>query len=270
MEHAIQDVELEQTCEEALAWSACYGILALALEPPSEELLRELRFGPTRDALLYATTVLDSLPGPALLKETDPESLAVPLRERAAAWLQTFSSLSAGELLETHGRLFGHTARGEVCPYETEYGAEGLFQQPRRLALVSGFYRAFGLKPRETERERADHMSCELEFLSFLHRKEAYANRSGDEETLRETRRAIALFLRDHVARFGRAFARRLAEQDAQGYFGKWGELLFDFLTLECRRLRIEPGPATLRLRSAEEDAVPMACGGDSELVQIT
>ena len=41
--------------------------------------------------------------------------------------------------------LFGHTVRGEIPPYETEYGNEALFQQPQELGDLMGFYRAFGL-----------------------------------------------------------------------------------------------------------------------------
>jgi TorA maturation chaperone TorD len=271
MELETQGGDKDRICEEALARSVCYGILARALHPPSEELFRELQSEQTQDALLYAASILGGLlpPEQATPEHATTENLSVNLPARVAAWLRTFPSVSLDRLREIHGRAFGHTARGSVCPYETEYGAEGLFQQPRQLASITGFYRAFGLKPRETERERADHVSCELEFMGFLSRKEAYAIQCGEEGLLQETRRAIVLFLRDHVALFGRAFARLLAEHDPKGYFGNLGDVLFDFLTLECHRLGIQPGPPVLRLRSSEEDSVPMACGSDSDLVQI-
>ena len=261
----------DRLCEEALARSVCYGILARALHAPTEELVRELQSEQTQDALLYAATVLGRFPprNPITSEAATTEDRSVHLPADAADWLRIFPSLSLERFLEIHGRAFGHTARGAVCPYETEYGAEALFQQPRRLATITGFYRAFGLKPRETERERADHVSCELEFMEFLARKEAYALQSGEEELLAETRKAIVLFLRDHLARFGRAFARLLTEHDPQGFLGRLGNVLFDLLTLECGRLLIQAGPPVLRLRSSEEDAVPMACGNDPDLVQI-
>ena len=166
-------------------------------------------------------------------------------------------------------KLFGHTARGTVCPYETEYGQEGLFEQPRQLATIMGYYQAFGLTTRTEERERADHAGCELEFLDFLCRKEAYAIESGDEAMRSETRKAQRLFLKDHLGRFGRAFARLLREQEPDGFFGGLGDLLFAFLTWEYGRFRIEPGAVVLPLRSAEDDAVPMACGGQQDLIQL-
>ena len=90
-----------------------------------------------------------------------------------------------------------------------------------------------------------------------------------DDAPLVETRKAERLFLRDHVGRFGRALARLLAQQDSQGFFAKLGCMLGDFLTLECGRVGVSPGPLQLELRSAEEDKVPMACGGETDLVQI-
>ena len=68
-----------------------------------------------------------------------------------------------------------HRPRGTITPYETEYGNEALFQQPQELGDLMGFYRAFGLAMKQDRRERADHISCECEFLMFLALKEAYA-----------------------------------------------------------------------------------------------
>ncbi|MDP2735762.1 MAG: hypothetical protein Q8P12_06160, partial [bacterium] len=81
--------------------------------------------------------------------------------------------------------------------------------------------------------------------------------------------KATRLFLRDHVGRFGFAFARLLRENTPTGFWGRLGDLLFDFLTFECRRLGLPPGMQLLSLRTAEEDAVPMACGEPSDLIQL-
>jgi TorA maturation chaperone TorD len=186
-----------------------------------------------------------------------------------ADWIATLSGLTLDAWESAHARLFGHTLRGQVCPYESEYGLEGLFTQPRQLARIMGFYRAFGLETAEAERERADHVSCELEFVDFLSRKEAVASEAGDPELLAETQKALRLFLKDHLGRFGRAFAKLLRESDPAGYFGVLGDLLYDFLGLECLRLGIPPGLELLPLNPAEDENVPMACGDQSELVQL-
>ena len=84
-----------------------------------------------------------------------------------------------------------------------------------------GFYHAFGLTTRDVERERADHVSCELEFLDFLSRKEALAVESNDALLGSETQKALRLFLRDHLSRFGFAFARLLRENDEEWVYRK-------------------------------------------------
>lgn len=260
-----------QTKEITLCRSALYGALSLALHHPTSDTLAALGSDKTRAAILQASSLLvagrsgdeRNLAGPLV------EDRAVDLVSRAEAWVKTFSSLSLDSLLGVHGRLFGHTPRGAVCPYEAEYGQEGLFQQPQQLASVLGFYRAFGLTVRQIQRERPDHISCELEFLEFLLQKEAYALEHGDDSMKEATHRATRLFLKEHLGRFGKAFGSQLKKQDPEGFFGKAGDLLVDFLTLECRRLGIELGSSQLALRSAEEDCVPMACAGEPDLVQL-
>jgi DMSO reductase family type II enzyme chaperone len=262
----------QQQRDDALCRSVLYGALSLALHYPTAETCDKLLSPDAAPALRQAASILSarrphgSAPADGLQRDFSSD-----LVRRIDDWIATFQSLKRDRLLVTYGRLFGHTARSPVCPYETEYGQEALFQQPRQLAEIRGFYEAFGLTPHRQERERADHASCELEFLDFLSRKEGFAIESIDKAMLEETRKAIRLFLRDHLGRFGLAFARTLGEQDPGGFFGKLGDLLHEFVVLECRRLDLEPGPCVLHLRSAEEDKVPMACGEapEPELVQL-
>jgi len=151
----------DRLCEEALARSVCYGILARALHAPTEELVRELQSEQTQDALLYAATVLGRFPprNPITSEAATTEDPSVHLPTAAADWLRIFPSLSLERFLEIHGRAFGHTARGAVCPYETEYGAEALFQQPQEMGDLMGFYRAFGLTVKFGAHERCDHIN---------------------------------------------------------------------------------------------------------------
>jgi len=261
-----KELSREELGDEALCRSVLYGLLSLGLYAPTRRTFQELRSETAKLALREAAQLLT--PSVKSVPSGEAEN-AVDLARRAEDWIQAIESLEQDVWLTCHSRLFGHTARGQICPYESEYGHEGLFQQPRQLAEIMGFYEAFGLTTRNEERERPDHISCELEFLDFLSRKEALALEMGDDASLEETRKAARLFLRDHVGRFGRALARLLAQEDSQGFFAKLGCLLGVFLTLECSRVGVSPGPLQLELRSAEEDKVPMACGGEADLVQI-
>ena len=173
--------------------------------------------------------------------------------------------IGVAALASSYRALFGHTARGAVAPYETEYGNEALFQQPQELGDLMGFYCAFGLTVKFAEHERADHISCECEFLSFLAMKEAYALEHGDSAMLAETRKAEKLFLRDHLGRFLPTFAQQLSREDPAGFYAHLADLCLRFVSQETDRLAIRLRAVNLPLRPADDDRVPMACGSGTE-----
>lgn len=239
-----QDAEIDAALSRAVLYSA----LALGFRPPEEETITRLCSKDGSAALAEAAALLDP----------DQES------GLAAACLGLTAHASLLTVMASHRRLFGHTARSGVPPYETEYGAEALFQQPQELGDLHGFYNAFGLALNRAEHERADHVSCECEFLAFLALKEAYALGRDDAAMLEETRKAERLFLRDHLARFLPAFANKLAREDQGGFYHALGELARHLIARECARWNVPLGPGTLSLRPATDDRVPMACGSDS------
>jgi DMSO reductase family type II enzyme chaperone len=229
--------------ETALARSALYQALALGLGVPTASTILRLASPAGAAGLRVAAALLDA---DGLLPRVD----------RLAA-----IDVDLATVVATYGRLFGHTVRGAVPAYETEYGADDLFQQPQEMADVAGFYAAFGLVLAAEAGERPDHASCECEFLMVLARKEALALHRDDTDTLTVVRRATRLFLRDHLARFVPAFAVGLVRDDAGGFYGALGALLDAFVAWECAHLDVTPGSLSLRLRSPVEDQVPMACG---------
>jgi TorA maturation chaperone TorD len=194
--------------------------------------------------------------------------------ERAAARLASARPTDIETLAAQFARLFGHTARGLVCACETEYGPDNAFHQPQQLADLAGYYLAFGLQPAPASESRVDHIACELEFMDFLNRKHAWLL-GGDPasaervETLDATERAARTFLRDHLGRFGRAFATRVIAEDPDGYFGVLAHTLFAFLGADCARVGVEAGPVDLAVRPDVRDEAPMACGPADELIQI-
>lgn len=246
-----QTVKTDTNVDEialALARSILYSALARGFRPPSEETVRRLFAPESLGVVAQAANRID--PGPE-------SRLAAPARG-----LITAAIVSGDRYRESYTRLFGHTLRGIVSPYETEYGSEALFQQPQELADLLGFYRAFGLAPEPTRHERADHISCECEFLGFLSLKESYALENRLSSMLEETRKAARLFLRDHLGRFVPAFASKLAVADAGGPYAVLGDLCSKFVALECGRVGVSIGPRNLALRPDDDRRIPMACGG--------
>ncbi len=240
----------------ALCRSALYEALALGFLAPTVETISRLASSEGVEALADAAAVLD---------DAWNTGLADLVRRTSAP--QPLCSLAALEA--SFRRLFGHTARGLVPPYETEYGEDSLFLPLQEMSDLAGFCHAFGLGLRPSEHERIDHIACECEFMLFLARKKAYALVTDNATMLEETRRATRLFLKDHLGGWAPAFGRRLAREDRGGFYGALGGLLTAFVTHECARVGVPAGPELLHLRSTSLGDAPMACGSGDELLQI-
>lgn len=241
--------------DDLLARVVLCRALRQGFERPNQELHGLFFSEPGRRALRRAARRLDAGAGAALGQALD----LLYGRRRPPL----------GALQQQHDRIFGHTLRGNVCPYEVEYGRTQALQQAQELADLAGFYAAFGLRPAADRRERPDHVACELEFLEFLYRKEIWSIQLRDSEMRGTTQRAVRRFLRDHLARFGRAFGLELWREDPDGFFGHLGLLCEAFLAVECERLDLPLGPRFLELRSEDADIAPAACGPSEKLVRI-
>ena len=252
----------QSAIDDALARAVVYRTLSLGFQTPTALRLRQVGAHDGFQALNAATTLLDRLAD----RCRSIEPVVVRL---AAAGGDAIEALEADFV-----RLFGHTARGAVCAFETEYGVGQGFLQPQQLADLSGDYLAFGLHPALASDVRADHIACECEFMDVLNRKEAFLLANGaadgdDGDTLEITRAAARMFLRDHLGHFARAVAGRLTAADTNGFYGLMGEILQRFVEMECRRVNVQAGPADLDLRPEENDETPMACGSADQLIQI-
>ncbi|MBI1746302.1 MAG: molecular chaperone TorD family protein [Acidobacteria bacterium] len=140
-----------------------------------------------------------------------------------------------------YGHLFTHTMAKECPAYETQYGAGHIFQQTQELADIAGFYTAFGLEVSDQAKERADHISVELEFMSFLAHKEAYALEHHGEEKATLCREAQAKFLQDHLGRWAPLFATLLARKAGDGFYRALARFSEVYLALDATGLGIQP-----------------------------
>jgi TorA maturation chaperone TorD len=242
--------EVAPAVEVALCRSALYEALALGFRRPDAETLRRLADAAGAAGLVLAAAFLDRDDGDGARMTL---TAAVRRLEEHVAPLAVLAS--------AHARLFGHTVRGGVPAYETEYGGDDLFGQPQELADLCGFYAAFGLVPASGSAERADHVSSECEFMMVLTRKEALALERGDASMLAETRKGERLFLRDHLARFLPSLAERVRRAEPDTFYAALATLADAVIARECTRLALPSAVATLGLRTAVDDGVPMACG---------
>ena len=232
----------------SLARSALYGVLAAIFRHPENPLFRSLNESVELDALRDAGALAGGNQSERLME------CAHALHERAQT---TDRSARVTEFI----RLFGHTSRGVVPPYETEYGSGGPFSQPQEMSDISGFYNAFGLALDPVRHERFDHICCELEFMCFLCAKQAYTTEIGDNDGETEIVRTQRIFMRDHLARFGCTFFMRVKQESSGTWHGAAAELGLRYLEAECHRLNVTAQRAYLPLRPVDDFDVPMACG---------
>lgn len=164
-----------------------------------------------------------------------------------------FSCTSRQEWIAQYELCFGHTAYSKVPPYELEYGEEHSHRQPQELADIAAFYHAFGLQVAQQAHERADHISVECEFMSFLLYKEAYALEHDGEEKATICRQASVDFLSRHLGRWAVSFAHRLSQHAGQTLMGRMGDLALFFISQDCQRCGIGAGPSDLPIRLIQE-----------------
>lgn len=235
--------EVSSTPDTALARSFIYRFLAKAFEDPSRENWAELTEPRTHSAFMASVKALGVPASRPLLEERDYDAFEVD-----------------------YIACFGHTVRGDCPMNEIEYGdikADPLFQ-PHRLADLGAFYAAFGLEVAPDAAERYDHISIELEFMSVLAAKEAYALEHHDNlEHVAIVHDAQKKFLREHLARWTPAFTRRLARMAGESALGALADFSREFILQECARFGVIPGSEDLLLRPVDEtsESLCASCG---------
>lgn len=161
----------------------------------------------------------------------------------ARAW----RSADDGALQDEYMRLFEGGVR--VQPRETAYGdGRRIAGRVAELADLGGFYAAFGFALSPRHPDLPDHVSAELEFLSVLLVKEAYARMNGARPRAKVVQDAARLFLEYHLGRWLEAFARALADEHAAAPYRELAALAVAAVAGECRARRARPIPSAGRL----------------------
>jgi TorA maturation chaperone TorD len=141
-------------------------------------------------------------------------------------------------------RVFGHAVSQECPPYEMQYGTEGGIQsQTDVLIQLGGFYETFGFEfPKNRGRERVDHISIELEFMSFMCFREAYAVEAGhDEKMIGILRSGVKKFMRNHLGRWTPLLCLFTARKAERGLYKDIIDILSIFIKNEVSLLDVKP-----------------------------
>jgi len=173
-----------------------------------------------------------------------------------------WSAAAPDALVAEYLRLF----RGSVpCPlHETAYGdGQRLGGREVELADIRGFYAAFGFTLAPGTPDLPDHLGAELEFVSLLLVKQAYALEAGLADGVRVVKRATADFLEQHLGRWLPAWLGRLQECEAAEAYASLGVLVHRVVGSACARRRLAPRLTTWRatpdVMQADTFSCPMA-----------
>ncbi len=164
------------------------------------------------------------------------------------------SSLSSSlkQSLDEHGlegmaieynSLFTATGSVLIPIYETEYAMDTVFAKTKELADLNGFYLAFGVElGKDSQGERPDHASIELEFMATLLIKEAYARNEGWDDKASVCLEARKKFLKDHIGRWGPTLCMMVKQKAQFEFYRALAELTMDLLNRDLKDLNVKPG----------------------------
>lgn len=141
-------------------------------------------------------------------------------------------------------RVFGHAVSQECPPYEMQYGTEGGVQsQTDILVQLGGFYDTFGFEmPKNRGKERIDHISVELEFMSYMCFREAYAiENNHDERKINILSAGMKKFMRNHLGRWTPLFCIFAGRKAERGFYKDMVEILSLFIKNEVDLMGVEP-----------------------------
>ena len=170
----------------------------------------------------------------AALQETaraaEPILAGTPLGE-LASWA---SDATQAELEPVYAHVLSLSSSPDCPSYETGYIDSDVNRQVARMADISGFYRAFGVDA-TVQGFRHDDISVELEFMSFLCKKQVYAAEHRGAPRVAQVARAQRLFLSEHLSCWAGELGRRLSGLPAaSGFYARLGEALTEWVAADC------------------------------------
>lgn len=142
-----------------------------------------------------------------------------------------------------YNRLFTAGETVLTPNYETEYGMDTIFAKTKELADLNGFYNAFGLElGKDSNNERPDHVSIELEFMAMLLIKEAYARNEGWDEKANLCLEARKKFLKDHIGRWGPTLCTVVKHKTELEFYKVVAGLTAEIINKDLKELKVKPG----------------------------
>lgn len=202
--------------DEARTRQGLYRFIGAALRPPESERL---------ELLASARGFLDG-------RDLDRYAYSIDWRR----FCDEFGSVTSLEALEVeYVRLFGVGMGGTPA-----IPTESFYRVPARDGGIADFvaalqreYRSMGLVS-VASTESPDHISTEMDVMSYLCGVEADAWESGQDRLAMDTLGVEARFLKGHLSLWVPVYADRTRVADAGGFYGRLVDLLHAFVVHEA------------------------------------
>lgn len=231
---------VEHDVAGALRRAGIYRLLAGAFSYPTAPRVEELARA-TATVLVVASGLAG--PSPRESRGSDGNAVGVPagpLRDALAAFAAAAYRGDAAALADEHVFLFDRLVR--CPPWESAYGdGPQMAGKSAELADIAGFYAAFGLTPGGSQPDTEDHVVAELEFMSALALKEAWARGEDDAHGVAIVRDAARAFLTDHLGRWAELLADELAQATPLPFYVAAARLLAEWVRTDVAALGAEP-----------------------------
>ncbi|OHB89376.1 MAG: hypothetical protein A3E19_00385 [Planctomycetes bacterium RIFCSPHIGHO2_12_FULL_52_36] len=239
----------EERAQKALARSSFYGILSRGFAYPTEEVLGEIKAGAVSSELKGSAAYLEE------------EGLLQSVGALCEAMEGEIAPFGLRDVEGGYNRIF---SMGLLCPHhETFYTSAHVFMKSQDLADIQGFYNAFGFNLAEEQKELADFIGTELEFMYVLCFKEYHALKKGEKDKADLCREAQAKFVEGHIGVWAGAFALTLSVSSHMDYFTTLGRLLEKFVDFDCQYLGVTPKKVSAPEEGWKREAEPLTCGED-------
>jgi len=135
-------------------------------------------------------------------------------------------------LREDYSKLFVGPGHLKAPPWESVYRSQERLLFGEQTLAVREFYRSYGLEAKQKNAEPDDHISLELEFMSYLCRAG-----SAEEELSEKYRAGQEVFLREHLLTWAPDFCSDVIQNAECRFFRGVAEITTRWLAMDAELL---------------------------------
>lgn len=224
---------------ERILEALLYRLLSVGLSYPEDVVIRDLR-----EIMSF--------------NEEEIRSFNPKIKAHLDLFANNLSEIHENLLQQEFTQMFSNKA---VCPmHERSWNSQG-FSITHLLADVAGFYHAFGFKLAEFKPEMPDNIAVEMEFMSIMCIKRAYAHEADKADCEDVCKEAQKKFLCEHLGRWAIPFFESVRKTATSEFYKSLSKLGSYFIQAQFEVFDVKPIEATRPTMVIEEsELVDCAC----------